>query len=77
MRGAQRGNRGAITQSGDVCDVGGWGDPRTRWTMEHLAKFLVDDLKVYRATERSTQHSPLAFGVETALWPAAAKKVGT
>ena len=37
---------------------------------------LVDDLRVFRATEGSTEHSPLVFGVETALWPMSAKKAG-
>ena len=32
--------------------------------------------RVFRATEGSTEHSPLVFGVETALWQVAAKKEG-
>ena len=31
---------------------------------------------MFRATEGSTQHSPLVFGVETVLWTSAANKVG-
>ena len=31
---------------------------------------------MYRATERSTESVPLVFGVETVLWPTAAKKGG-
>lgn len=29
-----------------------------------------------RTTERSTEHSPLVFGVQTAVWIVAAKKAG-
>ena len=39
-------------------------------------KFLVDDLRVFRATEGSPEHPPLVFGVEIALWQAATKKAG-
>ena len=35
---------------------------------------VVDDLGVFRATEGSTENVPLVFGVETVLWPTAAKK---
>ena len=38
--------------------------------------FLVDDLRVFRATEGSTEKIPLFFGAETVLWPTAAKKGG-
>ena len=38
------------------------------------AQCLVDDL--FRATEGSTESVPLVFGVETVLWPPAAKKDG-
>ena len=37
---------------------------------------LVENLRVFRATERSTEHCPLVFGVETVVWTVAAKKVG-
>ena len=37
---------------------------------------LVDDLKVFEATEGSTDSSPLLYGVETVLWPRAAKNSG-
>ena len=36
----------------------------------------IDDLRVFGATEGSTEHSPLVFGVETTLWPMASKKGG-
>ena len=37
---------------------------------------VVDDLKVFRAAEGSTESVPLVFGVETVLWPTASKKGG-
>ena len=37
---------------------------------------IVKDSREFRATEESTEHSPLEFGVETALWSTAAKKPG-
>ena len=37
---------------------------------------LVEDLREFRATEGSTEHCPLVFGVETAVWTVAAKKEG-
>ena len=37
---------------------------------------IVKDLREYRATEGSTEQFPLVFGVETALWPTAAKRAG-
>ena len=43
---------------------------------KNLAQCLVDDLRVFRATEGSTESVPLVFGAETVLWPAAAKKGG-
>ena len=49
----------------------GPGRPEKNW-----AQCLVDDLRVFRATEGSTESVPLVFGVETVLWPTAAKKGG-
>ena len=49
----------------------GPGRPEKNW-----ARCLVDDLRVFRATEGSTESVPLVFGVETVLWPPAAKKDG-
>ena len=48
----------------------GPGRPEKNW-----AQCLVDDLRVFRATEGSTENLPL-FGVEIVLWPTAAKKGG-
>ena len=49
----------------------GPGRPEKNW-----AQCLVDDFRVFRATEGSTESVPLVFGVETVLWPTAAKKDG-
>ena len=47
----------------------GPGRPEKNW-----AQCLVDDLRWFRATEGCTESVPLLFGVETVLWPTAAKK---
>ena len=38
-----------------------------------MPKSLLDDLRVFRAIEGSTENPSLMFGIETALWPVAAK----
>ena len=40
------------------------------------AQYLVDDLRVFRATQGSTESIPLVFGVQTVLLLTAAKKGG-
>ena len=47
------------------------GRPEKNW-----AQCLVDDLRVFGATEGPTESVPLVFGVETVLSPTAAKKEG-
>ena len=49
----------------------GQGRPETNW-----AQCIVDDLRVFRATEGSTESVPLVFGAETVPWSTAAKKGG-
>ena len=46
----------------------GPGRPERNW-----AQCLVDDLRVFLATEGSTESVPLVFDIETVLWPTAAK----
>ena len=46
----------------------GQGRPENNW-----AQCLVDDLRVFRATEGSTESVPFVFGVETVILPTAAK----
>ena len=47
------------------------GRPEKNW-----AKCLVDDLRVFRATEGSPESIPLVFGAVTVLWSTASKKGG-
>ena len=56
--------------------MAGGENPRPGRPEKNWAKCLVDDLRVFRATEGSTQSVPLEFGVETVLWCTAAKKGG-
>ena len=49
----------------------GPGRPEQNWT-----QCLVDDFRVFRAIERSTENVPFVLGVETVQWPTAAKKGG-
>ena len=49
---------------------------RVRDQADNRKRELVDYFRVFRATAGSTEHSPLMFGVETALRPIAAKKAG-
>ena len=50
------------------------GNPGPRRPETNWAQCLVDDLRVLRATEGSTESVPSVFGVLTVLWPTAAKK---
>ena len=50
----------------------GAGRPEKSWAL-----YLAGDIRVFQATEGSTDSSPVLFGVETVLWPKAAKKSGT
>ena len=47
------------------------GQPENNWVL-----YLVAGLRVFRATQGPTESVPFVFGVETVLWPAAAKKGG-
>ena len=75
-RGKTRGEH-AVHESGDARDVDRCG-ARDQAENRRLGinVFSIDDLKVFRTTEGSTGHSLLVFGVEIALWPTAANKVG-
>ena len=56
--------------------MAGWENPGPGRPEKNWAQCLVDDLRVFRVTEGSTESVPLVFGVETALWSTAAKKDG-
>ena len=48
----------------------------TRPTRKNWAQCLVDNRRVFRATEGSTESVTKVFGVETVLWSTAAQKGG-
>ena len=62
--------------SGDVWDVGWWGESGTRPTIKDWAQYLADDIRVIQATEGYAGSSPLLVGVDTVLWPTAVRKSG-
>ena len=76
LRGSWRGKTRANYPAGWVmfATMTGGEGPRPRGQSKTWHKCLVDEFTVFRATERSTEHSPLVFGVETARWPVTAKK---
>ena len=56
--------------------MAGGENPRPGRPETNLAQCLVNNLRVFRATERSTESVSLVFGVQTVLWPTAAKTGG-
>ena len=56
--------------------IAGGENPRPGGQVKTWHRCVVEDLREFRATEGSTELVPLVFGVETALWPTAAKKAG-
>ena len=56
--------------------MAGGEDPGPGRQEKNSASCLVDDPRVFRATEGSTESVPLVFGAETVLWPTAARKGG-
>ena len=56
--------------------MAGGENPGPGGTEKNWAQCLADDIRVFRATEASTESVPLVFGVETVIWPTAAKKGG-
>ena len=56
--------------------MAGWEGQRPGGLQKTWYRCLVEDLTVFRATEGSTERSPLVFGVDTAVWTVAAKKAG-
>ena len=51
-------------------------DPGPGCPEQHWLKCLRDDFQAFGATDGSTDDNPRTFGVESALWPVAAKKEG-
>ena len=52
--------------------IAGGENPGQGRAEKNWAQCLVDDLRVFRVTEGSTESVVLVFGVETVLWPTAA-----
>jgi len=56
--------------------IAGGGSPKPGGQPKTWPRAIAEDLRVFKATEGSTEDSPLVFGVGTALWPTAAKQTG-
>ena len=76
MGGHGTAKQGAITQSSSVRDDAGGQNPRPGGQFGTWHGCIVEDLGEFRATEGSTEISPLVFGLETRLWSTAAEKAG-
>ena len=72
----QRTQNERLTRRGMFGTMAGGENPGPGRPEKNWAQCLVDDLRVFRATEGSTESIPLVFGVETVLWPTADKKGG-
>ena len=73
----QRTHNGRLTRRVMFGTMAGGENPRPGRPEKNWAQRLVDDLRVFQATEGSTEKSVhLVFGVETVLWPTATKKGG-
>ena len=70
---AQRTNNERLTRRVMFGTMAGGENPGPGRQKNNWAQYLVDGLRVFRATEGSTESSPLVFGVDTMLWPTAAK----
>ena len=56
--------------------MAGGENPRSGGQFKTWHRCIVEDLREFRITEGSPEHSPLVFGVETVLWPTAVKEAG-
>lgn len=75
--GVAKQKRAATAQSGDARGRRPVGKARDRADNPRPdTNAYFDDLKVFRAIEGPTEHSPFVFGVETMLWATAAERVG-
>ena len=70
---AQRTNNERLTRRVMLGTMAGGENPGPGRPKNNWDQCLVDDFRVFRATEGSTESSPLVFGVDTVLWPTAAK----
>ena len=69
----QRTHKKRLTRRVIFGTMAGGDNPGPRRPEKNWAQCLVDDLRVFRATEGFTESVPLVFGVETVLWPTVAK----
>ena len=53
--------------------MAGGENPRPGGQLKTWHRCIVEKLREFRATEGATEHSPLVFGVVTALWSTAEK----
>ena len=75
---AQRTNNERLTRRVMFGTMAGGENPGPGRPEKNWAQCLVDDLRVFRATEGPTESVPLVFGVETEqLWPTVPKRVGS
>ena len=56
--------------------LSGGGNPGPGRPEKNWLQCVSDDLQAFRATDGSTEDSPSIFGIETVLWPTAAKQWG-
>ena len=56
--------------------MAGGENPRLGRRFKTWYRCIVEDLREFRATEGSTEHSPSVHVIEAALWSTAAKKAG-
>ena len=75
-RAVQRTNNERLTRRVMFGTMAGEENPGPDRPEKNWAQCLVEDLSVFRATEGSTENFPWFFGIETVLWPTAAKKGG-
>ena len=70
----QRTHDERLTRRGMFGATVGGENPAPGRQEKNWAQCLEDNLRVFRATEVSTESVPSVFGVEAVLWPTAAKK---
>ena len=74
--GVQRTSNERLTRRVMFGTMAGGQNPGPSRPEKNWAQCLVDDIRVFGATEGSTESVPLGFGVKTVLWPTVAKKGG-
>ena len=70
----QRTHNQRLTRRAIYGTMNGGENPGPGRSAKNWVQCLVDDLRVFRATEGFTEFVLLVFGVETVLWPTAANK---